>query len=82
MGKNSKIFVLYLSMLAMIGMMYPKYCFADDTYRIIIEESDGIRKEIPCQEKDIYDIFRADKSQIVVKSKLLEYVEEYLRLCH
>lgn len=69
--------IIYLAMAALVGLMYPKYCFADGAYRIIIEES-GQVIEIPCEEEDYFSIFRAEKDQIKVKSKLLEYIEEYL----
>lgn len=75
MKKFIEIGIIYVSMAAMIGMMYPKYCFADGTYRIIIEES-GEEIEIPCEESNYYDIFTADADQIVVKSRLLELLKE------
>lgn len=75
MKKFIEIGILYVSMAAMIGMMYPKYCFADGTYRIIIEES-GKEIEIPYQESDYYDIFMAGADQIKVKSKLLELLQK------
>lgn len=75
MKKFFEIGILYVSMAAMIGMMYPKYCFADGTYRIIIEEA-GEEIEIPCEESNYYDIFMADSDQIVVKSRILELLKE------
>lgn len=72
-----KVGILYLSMAALIGMMYPKYCFADGTYRIIIEES-GKWIEMPLEEDDYLSIFSAGPDQIKVKSKLLEYLKAYL----
>lgn len=75
MKKFIEIGILYVSMAAMIGMMYPKYCFVDGTYRIIIEES-GKEIEVPCQESDYYDIFMAGADQIKVKSKLLELLQK------
>ncbi len=75
MKKFIEIGILYVSMAAMIGMMYPKYCFADGTYRIIIRES-GKEIEIPYEESSYYDIFTADHDQIEVKSRLLELLKE------
>lgn len=75
MKKFIEIGILYVSMAAMIGMMYPKYCFADGTYRIIIKES-GKEIEIPYEESNYYDIFTADADQIEVKSRLLELLKE------
>ncbi|MDD2973071.1 MAG: hypothetical protein PHE02_13190 [Lachnospiraceae bacterium] len=76
MGKNMTGTVALITMTAVIGMMYPKYCFADGTYRIIIEEH-GNREEITTMnEQDLYGLLRADPDHIRIKSKLLEYIQK------
>ena len=78
MGKNWRQVLIAITMVATVGMMYPKYCFADGTYRIIIEEH-GKQVEIllPQGEEDIYGFLHAKKDQIEIKSKLLEYIKSY-----
>ncbi|MEG1846946.1 MAG: hypothetical protein RRX92_00050 [Lachnospiraceae bacterium] len=65
--------ILTAGMIALIGIMYPKYCFADGTYRIIMEES-GVRHEVVLQEKDYQAIFRAQPGQIHMRSRILDYI--------
>lgn len=78
MGKNWKQVVAVVTIAASVGMMYPKYCFADGTYRIIIEEN-GKSEEIilPQGETQLYGLLHADADQIEIKSKLLEYIQSY-----
>lgn len=85
MGKNLKCFMLYLTSAAMIALMYPKYCFSDGTYRIIIEEH-GLERELEMtnpltrEELELYSLLRANPDQIRVKSKLLAYIEEHAKM--
>lgn len=79
MGKSWKQMVAVTTIAATVGMMYPKYCFADGTYRIIIEEHGNYQEIIvPQGETDLYGLLHADADQIEIKSKLLEYIASCL----
>jgi len=77
MGKILRQVAAVMTIAASIGMMYPKYCFADGTYRIIIEEHGKEREIILPQGEELYQLLHAEQDQITIKSKLLEYIEAY-----
>lgn len=75
MREAIRLGILYLSMAAVIGIMYPKYCFVEGTYRILVEEGQEW-KELSPSEDDCFAIFNAEQDKIIVKSKLLEYLKQ------
>lgn len=53
------------------GVLYPELCFPQDTYDVVYEtESEEISGDESCAE-----LLWADEEQIVVKSRLLEWIK-------
>ena len=59
--------------LAWWGIFYPELCFSDNTYTQV-EVVDG--QEIEIEQSDHQDILNASGDEIVIKSKLLEWIEK------
>lgn len=57
------------------GVLYPELCFTDHTYEQIIVV-DG--EEFILEEKDYRDILNAAGDEVVVRSRLLEWLEQIL----
>lgn len=55
------------------GVLYPELCFTENTYEQIIFV-DG--QEVVLEEKDVKDILNATGDEVVVKSRLLEWLEQ------
>lgn len=55
------------------GVLYPELCFTDNTYEQIVIV-DG--EEIVLEETDCRDLLHATGDEVVVKSRLLEWLEE------
>lgn len=55
------------------GVLYPELCFTESTYEQIMVV-DG--QEIILEETDIEDILNATGDEVVVKSRLLEWLEQ------
>ena len=55
------------------GVLYPELCFTDNTYAQIIT-MDG--QEIEAEQPDYRDVLNAAGDEIVIKSRLLEWLEE------
>lgn len=58
------------------GVLYPELCFTENTYKQIMVV-DG--QEIVLEETDIEDILNAAGDEVVVKSRLLEWLEQKFR---
>ena len=59
--------------LAWWGVLYPELCFTESTYEQIMVV-DG--QEIVLEETDVDDILNAAGDEVVVKSRLLEWLEQ------
>lgn len=59
--------------LAWWGILYPELCFTQDTCQQIVIEN-GEEKVVA--EADYRDILAADEDEIVIKSRLMEWLEE------
>ena len=59
--------------LAWWGLLYPELCFADNTCAQVTV-SDG--RELEVGQADYRDVLKATGDEIVVKSRLLEWLEE------
>ena len=55
------------------GILYPELCFTDSTYSQI-DAVDG--QEIEAEQPDYRDILNASSDEIVIKSRLLEWIEQ------
>ena len=55
------------------GILYPEICFTQDTFQQVIV-IDGEEKAV--YEADYEDILNASGDEIVIKSKLLEWLEQ------
>ncbi len=55
------------------GVLYPELCFTEDTFQQVIV-ADGDEKVI--EEASYRDILNASGDEIVIKSRLLEWLEE------
>lgn len=65
-----------LSALTWWGVLYPELCFTEGTYEQIVIV-DG--EEIVLKEADCRDILHAAGDEVVVRSRLLEWLEEKFR---
>ena len=59
--------------LAWWGILYPELCFTDSTYTQVIVV-DG--QEIEVEQSDYRDFLQAEGDEIVIKSRLLEWIEQ------
>lgn len=71
-------------------VLYPELCFPQDTYEVVYEAGgdgaakEGMEKESAGQEKSVSDeencrrLLQADKEQVIVKSRLLEWLEQHI----
>ena len=55
------------------GILYPELCFSENTYAQV-EVVDG--QEIVTEQSDYHDILNASGDEIVIKSRLLEWIEQ------
>ena len=55
------------------GILYPELCFSENTYAQV-ETVDG--QEIETERSDYHDILNASGDEIVIKSRLLEWIEQ------
>ena len=62
--------------LAWWGVLYPELCFTESTYEQIMV-IDG--QEIVLEKTDVEDILNAAGDEVVVKSRLLEWLEQKFR---
>ena len=58
------------------GILYPELCFTDNTYKQVIIV-DG--EEIEGTQSDYRDVLGASGEQIVIKSRLLEWIEQKIK---
>lgn len=79
MRKNIVNGIVYITLCVLMGFMYPKYCFPQETYRIIIEDENKNEIEVAHTDEDIYELLHAKKGEIIIKSKLLEYIERKMK---
>lgn len=55
------------------GILYPELCFTENTYeQVIIMDSE----EVETEQADYRDVLGASGNQIVIKSRLLEWLEQ------
>ncbi|MBD5521929.1 MAG: hypothetical protein HDR03_12050 [Lachnospiraceae bacterium] len=50
-------------------VFYPELCFPQDTYEVVDDEDDA-------EEEDFPDILQADDEQIIIGSRLLEWLDK------
>ena len=55
------------------GILYPELCFSDNTYAQV-DVVDG--QEIETEQSDYRDILNASGDEIVIKSRLFEWIEQ------
>ena len=55
------------------GILYPELCFTDSTYTQVIV-ADG--QEIEVEQSDYRDFLKAEGDEIVISSRLLEWIEQ------
>ena len=55
------------------GILYPELCFSDNTYTQV-DVVDG--QEIETEQTDYRDILNASSDEIVIKSRLFEWIEQ------
>ena len=68
--------VMVMLALTWWGVLYPELCFTEDTYEQIIVV-DG--QEIVADQVDYRDILGASGDEVVVRSRLLEWLEQKFR---
>lgn len=56
-------------------VFYPELCFPQDTYETVYE-TDADNVEIT--EENCRGLLQADKEQVIVKSRLLEWLEQHI----
>lgn len=71
-------------------VLYPELCFPQDTYEAVYENDgdgavkEGLEKEGAEQEMSVsaeenyHRLLQADKEQVIVKSRLLEWLEQHI----
>ena len=55
------------------GILYPELCFSDNTYAQV-DVVDG--QEIETEQSDYRDILNASGDELVIKSRLFEWIEQ------
>ena len=78
MKKRVLSLVMAAMSIAMFGILYPEYILLSDTYEYIIEENlQNIENPEHCPDNaDLSELLYAEPEQILVSSKLLQYLAE------
>lgn len=58
------------------GILYPELCFTDNTYTQV-SVVDG--QEIEAEQSDYRDFLQMEGDEIVIKSRLLEWIEQKIK---
>ena len=74
-GQRFKGILLVFFAFAWWGLLYPELCFTEDTFRqVIVEDGEVITVKEACYR----EILDAEGDDIVIESRLLEWLEESL----
>ncbi len=72
-GQRFKGILLVFFAFAWWGLLYPELCFTEDTFRqVIVEDGEVITVKEACYR----EILDAEGDDIVIESRLLEWLEE------
>ncbi len=72
-GRRFKGILLVFFAFAWWGLLYPELCFTEDTFRqVIVEDGEVITVKEACYR----EILDAEGDDIVIESRLLEWLEE------
>ena len=72
-GQRVKGILLVFFAFAWWGLLYPELCFTEDTFRqVIVEDGEVITVKEACYR----EILDAEGDDIVIESRLLEWLEE------
>ncbi|MDE6901347.1 MAG: hypothetical protein K2P22_01210 [Lachnospiraceae bacterium] len=72
-GQRFKGILLVFFAFAWWGLLYPELCFTEDTFRqVIVEDGEVITVKEACYS----EILDAEGDDIVIESRLLEWLEE------
>ena len=72
-GQRFKSILLVFFAFAWWGLLYPELCFTEDTFRqVIVEDGEVITVKEACYR----EILDAEGDDIVIESRLLEWLEE------
>ena len=72
-GQRFKGILLVFFAFAWWGLLYPELCFTEDTFRqVIVEDGEVITVKEACSR----EILDAEGDDIVIESRLLEWLEE------
>ena len=72
-GQRFKGILLVFFAFAWWGLLYPELCFTEDTFRqVIVEDGEVIAVKEACYR----EILDAEGDDIVIESRLLEWLEE------
>ena len=72
-GQRFKGILLVFLAFAWWGLLYPELCFTEDTFRqVIVEDGEVITVKEACYR----EILDAEGDDIVIESRLLEWLEE------
>ena len=72
-GQRFKGILLVFFAFAWWGLLYPELCFTEDTFRqVIVEDGEVITVKAACYR----EILDAEGDDIVIESRLLEWLEE------
>ena len=72
-GQRFKGILLVFFSFAWWGLLYPELCFTEDTFRqVIVEDGEVITVKEACYR----EILDAEGDDIVIESRLLEWLEE------
>ena len=72
-GQRFKGILLVFFAFAWWGLLYPELCFTEDTFRqVIVEDGEVIKVKEACYR----EILDAEGDDIVIESRLLEWLEE------
>ena len=72
-GQRFKCMLLVFFAFAWWGLLYPELCFTEDTFRqVIVEDGEVITVKEACYR----EILDAEGDDIVIESRLLEWLEE------
>ena len=72
-GQRFKGILLVFFFFVLWGLLYPELCFTEDTFRqVIVEDGEVITVKEACYR----EILDAEGDDIVIESRLLEWLEE------
>lgn len=76
MKNNGNIGLLIMITVGWWGLMYPEYCLSENVVEMVCDITAEESREEISEEELLQNLLRAQPEEIVIKSRLYEYLKE------